>query len=219
MKTAIQLKAELGRCMVLTAMLLAAVGCGGAEPDSSEAQFASEAEDLPPDAVAGLELARKVIEAPNPTEAYQALSETERQTLDRATQPVRVELVETRGRMPTQDNVEPDGCWRAYARYAAKGALGNTIYTWWQGLHWCGSGSRITFHRVFDRGGETRTPGWSHEGPGSRGALRVGAEVRTYTQEKFRFRAGPVDFTRTECAQVRGRSNGRYTIRQSCNLQ
>lgn len=219
MKTAIQLKAELCRCMVLTAMLLAAVGCGGAEPDSSEAQFASEAEGLAPSAVAGLELARRVIEAPNPTEAYQALSETERQMLDRATQPVRTELVETRGRMPTQADVEPDGCWRAYARYAAKGAFGNTIYTWWQGLYWCGANSRITSYRVIDRGGETSTPGWSYEGRGGQGTLNVGWEVRSYTQEKFRFRAGPIDYTQTRCAQVRGGATGLYSERSSCNLQ
>jgi hypothetical protein len=240
MKTTIPLKAELGRCMVLTAMLLAAVGYGGTAPDSSEAQSASnealsasdevqptaeeaqapsEAERLTASAVAGLELAHRVTEAPNPTEAYQALSETERQTLEQATRPVRMVTLETRGKMPTQANVEAAaGCWRAVARFAWKAAAGNTLYTAWQGLHWCSRNSRITSYYVFDRGGETATPGWSYDGPGGQAANNVGWEVRQYTQEKFKFSLGPINFTNTRCIQVRGGATGLYSSRESCNL-
>lgn len=195
---------------ILTGLMsLAVLGCVLATGASGAAAAPSPAQ--------GLQLAAGVASAASPAAAYKALTPAQHAVMDAAVMPVKVELART-GLQPSAIRLAQSGCWDAYARYNYKAAAGNTVYTAWQGLTWCGSGGRITSYHVFDRGGETSTPGWSYTGHGGSGSRNVGWEVRQYTQEKFTFGIGQYGFTQTRCLQVRGGATGLYSTRSDCVL-
>lgn len=104
------------------------------------------------------------------------LSKTERKTFNDVVVPVDTAVVETPPGVDvaatklarTDQTVAAAAatCWSAHKTYKDYATAGNVLYTWWQGLEWCGSGGSITSWRVYDRGGETSTPGWNYTGHG-----------------------------------------------------
>jgi hypothetical protein len=114
-------------------------------------------------------------------------------------------------------------CWNRSHRRNARAVAGNVIYTHWQGLKVCAKNGAITSGKVYDRGGETSTPGWSYLGNGGSGKQVFGNQLRSYTQEKFRLQIdiGPVHQTvqsPTPCVQIRVNAKGGTTRGGSCYL-
>jgi hypothetical protein len=81
--------------------------------------------------------------------------------------------------------VAGETCWNNWHKRRAKALAGNVIGTYWQGLRVCAKNGKITSGRVYDRGGETSTPGWSYRGKTGSGEKNYGDEYRAWTQEKF----------------------------------
>jgi len=115
-------------------------------------------------------------------------------------------------------NSATSGCWSMWIRWRATATAGNTLFTWWLGLAWCSSGGQISSYHVFDRGGESSTPGWSFVGNGGAGSWNVGWEVRQYVQERFSFGIGWFSYTDTRCGQIRGGATVLYSASASCGL-
>jgi hypothetical protein len=110
-------------------------------------------------------------------------------------------------------------CWSFWKKWSQKSSAGNTLYTYWMGLNWCGSGGSITSSSVFDRGGETATPGWRYLGHGGSGSRNMGWEVRKYVQENFALGTAGWDvISASRCGQIRGGASGLYSTRQDCDL-
>lgn len=169
----------------------------------------------------GAMIATKVLRSNDPEKALKNLSPEKRRAFDSVTLPIetkvtvsKIEAAPGRGNFSTLAS----GCWNAYVNYDWNAAAGNTVYTTWQGLGWCSNGSSVTSYWVFDRGGETSTPGWSYQGHGGQGSWNVGWEVRQYTQERFTFAVGAYGFTQTPCTQLRGGATGLYSHQSTCNL-
>lgn len=176
----------------------------------------------------GLAVLRTVLASPDQGAALSRLSGADRAAFDAVTVPRNVVLLESRGTPAAIDAVSPNasnvalaaisGCWSAWQRWGAHAAAGNTLYTWWLGLRWCGSNGTITSYSVFDRGGESSTPGWTFSGNGGAGSWNVGWEARQYIQERFTFGVGWFSYTNTDCGQIRGGATGLYSYRASCGL-
>lgn len=133
--------------------------------------------------------------------------------------PADVTVLETRTTTDAPAETATGGaCWSTWQRWGQRSSHGNTLYTWWQGLRWCARAGQITSSTVFDRGGETSTPGWSFTGHGGQGSWNLGWEVRQYTQEKFTFGIGWFSYTSTKCGQIRGGASGLFSRRESCGL-
>jgi hypothetical protein len=165
---------------------------------------------------AGLALAKRVAVAPSPASAYAKLSASERALFDATTTPVTESVETTTVPASSITLAAVGGCWSTYQTWKSVGALGNVIYTWWQGFQWCGSGGSVTTHSVYVRGGETATPGWSYDGHGGSGGRNMGWEYRQYTQEKFSFFKFATQ--QTKCAQIRGGATGLFSARGNCDL-
>ncbi|NML53950.1 hypothetical protein HHL19_32345 [Streptomyces sp. R302] len=168
----------------------------------------------------GLKIAQRVFDSGNPEQAYAGLSGAEKEAMEHSTKPVKTVLLKTEIQAVPGAKSEAGalGCWNTWQRWGKKAAAGNTVYTWWQGLEWCGSGGKITSYKVYDRGGETATPGWSYSGNDGAGSRNVGWEVRQYTKQKFTFGIGQYGYSTSECGQIRGGATGLYSQRASCTL-
>lgn len=200
---------------LLKLIVLFAIACGFAAISGSASAAPPPVQSAPR---YGLQLAEKVASSTNPDAAYNALSAGQKTALNAATRPVKAVLVASSGTLPSGAHQAAAGCYGAYGRFDWRAAAGNTVYTTWQGLHWCSNGSSVTSFYVFDRGGETSTPGWSYQGNGGAGSWNVSWEVRQYTQQKFTFGIGAYGYSTTPCTQVRGGATGLYSSRASCNL-
>lgn len=178
----------------------------------------------------GMAVLEEVLGADDPGTAMNGLSVADRQAFNDVVVPVKTEATASapqldvaatdklRSTLGTSDDVSAAACWTAHATFKDRARAGNVLYTWWQGLSWCASGGNVTSYYVYDRGGETSTPGWSYIGNGGSGSVNLGWEARQYTQEKFRFATQWVGFTRTKCAQIRGGATGLYSRLASCNI-
>ncbi len=201
--------------VLAAAAILGAAGAGPAQAQESSA------------AHSGLAIARTVFASSDPASSYARLSASDRAAFDAVEKPT-TEFTDTtilKHQTNTGAWVRTDaaaapaatGCWDAWVRYGWKAAAGNTVYTAWQGLTWCSRSGTVYGWRVYDRGGETNTPGWSYRGHDGQGIRSVGWEVRSYTKEKFHFGAGPIGFDNSRCVQIRG-GQGLYSSRASCTL-
>ncbi len=169
-------------------------------------------------ALDGMALSKQVASASDPGRAYTALSAAQLAAVKDVNDPVS-ETAETSGisEIPKdKGEVATARCYTARVTYKAKAAAGNVIYTYWQRLNWCHNGSKVTSWKVAERGGETSTPLWSYEGHAGKGSHNVGWEIRSWTQERFKYGFGPVSSTQTPCVQIRG-GKGLYSYQKSCN--
>lgn len=186
---------------------------------------AGTASATPADPVAdrGLQLAAELAAG---GQSFDQLSDADQKAVVYVTQPVATVLLdETAGRTAIDEAAGANGteavtaCWTSWKRWGAQAAAGNTLYTWWQGLDWCGNGTSITSYSRYDRGGETSTPGWTYIGPAGATYNNVGWEIRSRTQETFQFSViGYPIQTPTECGQIRGGAGGLTSSSTSCSL-
>ncbi|MFI9719635.1 hypothetical protein ACIHFE_08255 [Streptomyces sp. NPDC052396] len=194
-----------------TAVFAGLVALGGSFTTAQAASPATPAHTGP---AHGLALAKQVFSSANPSRAYARLSAADKAAFDGVEKPVSVNrTVRTAAIRPMSG-----GCWDEWVRYDFRAAAGNTVYTAWQGLNWCSNGSGITGYHVYDRGGETSTPGWSFQGDNGQGSRNVGWEVRQYTKEKFTFGIGSYGYSANTCVQIRGGATGLYSSSASCSL-
>jgi len=177
----------------------------------------------------GQALARKVFGSSSPEAAYAALGAAEKQALMAFETPVsqvvtlRPLVVSGTTALTSSPVVGIAGttvrCWYAELHVENNAVAGNTVYTYWQRLRWCSTnGLTISSWTVLDRGGETSTPGWSYEGHGISGGVLVGPQVRSYTQEKFRFNVLWTNFVNSPCAQIRGGARGAASSLTTCSV-
>lgn len=119
------------------------------------------------------------------------------------------------------DSAEPfaNGCWLGWRGGEAKALAGNTLYTYYHTGRWCISNGTVTSAGIFERGGETSTPGWSYHGPIAGNAGVLSNQGRSYSQFRFRFQVGPVVVQEpTPCVRVNGLANATYTGSWACGI-
>lgn len=211
--------------MKLAAMLLPVIVTGQL--------IASSPSPPPPESTSGngLAIVHNLMESSDPTAAFNALSHDDKRIVKAA---LTVEKVTNDESRTTQVAPSPAdlqaaikhgatssvSCWDVWNRWAGRNMVGGALVTWWQGLRWCGDGTKVTSYNVYDRGGETSTPGWHYEGHSGDPAYRyLGWEVRAITREKFRLSLGPWDPQNPIlCGQNRGGASGASSNSQSCSM-
>ena len=180
-----------------------------------------------------IRLAEALFKTTNPKAAYDRLSPADRESAMRALRPDPTQLSLTTSYTPAPQSSPTNAavpsaltavttakkCWSVYKKWEQNSSAGNTLYTYWMGLKWCGQSGKVSNVNVYTRGGETATPGWRYMGHGGSGANNVGWEVRRYVQEKFQFGLNGWDvIVANRCGQIRGGATGLYSTRQNCDL-
>ena len=172
---------------------------------------------------AAIAIARKVLDADNPTAAWNDLTPAQKRAYGIATRPVSVTVEVTDvHRIGGKTDVIPrnvfNGCHSAYEHLDWNGIFGTTTYTTWLGIKWCEKNAKITSFSEYTMGGETRTPGWDYLGIIGHGGRKTSSEVRYYAEAKFGYGIG-VDITYSDaCTQVDGYNDSSYGYQKSCNI-
>jgi hypothetical protein len=193
--------------MALAALALPASAATGPRPTASSAAAS---------------IVRDVLQAANPTAAWNALTPAQKRAFGVATKPVSVTVkVTSMHRIATtpQAAAASSKCYDVYAYLDWNGIFGTTTYTTWLGYNACETGGNFKSWSIYTQGGETRTPGWSYEGVINHGGKNEGWEVKVFSETKFGYGIGVNITYSNACTQDDVDAvYGNTYIQRSCNL-
>jgi hypothetical protein len=163
----------------------------------------------------------KVIKAPDPKAAFEALDAKEKAAFNERTQVAEVTLEDA-----TVEKVEgseakagAQACWKGQAKGYAKAVTGNTLYTFWVSGQWCTSGGRVTSASFTRADGETKTPGWRYDGVKTKGGGVHDGKGRVWAKHRFILGAGGIDIkTDDQCLRFSGTAKGKLKSENKCDV-
>lgn len=165
-------------------------------------------------------LVHRVMDAVDRFKEFDLLSEVEKVDFVKTMRPVKMK------QNVDQQTRKTTGCWTSEKRQGWDSRWGYTVYTIWLGFKWCSQKGAVTLVEIYDKGGETGTPGYDFEGIQAYGTKPAGWEGRAYIQAEFSlYDVGGVGAlpTITPCLKGIGFADGMVAWRQnpdgdsSCN--
>lgn len=163
----------------------------------------------------------KVMKAPDPKKALEALDAKERADFDARTQVKDVTLEDATVEKDEEAGAKVAGqaCWKGQARGSAKAAAGNTLFTFWVNGQWCASGGRVTKASFTRADGETKTPGWRYDGVKTKGGEVHGNQGRVWAKHRFILGVGGIDIKNDDrCLRFSGTAKGKIKSENKCDV-
>ncbi|WP_257455310.1 hypothetical protein [Archangium lipolyticum] len=163
----------------------------------------------------------KVLKAPDPKAAFEALDAKEKADFN-----TRMEVSEVTVEEEKVEKIEAldakagaQACWKGQAKGKAKAVTGNTLFTYWVVGEWCASGGKVTSAK-FSRGdGETKTPGWRYVGVEAKGGETVKGMARVWARHRFILGVGGIDVkTDDRCLRFTGNAKGKLKVEHKCDV-
>lgn len=161
------------------------------------------------------EVVTKVFKAVDPRAAYQAMGTKEQERFKKEARSASFSIEDQSSE--ATESVAGRSCWKGQARGAGKNAIGKTLYTYWVSGTWCASGGRVTSASFSSADGETKTPGWRHDGVKSKGKDVIKNLGRVWAKQRFILGIGGWDIQTVDvCLRLSGTANGKISAQSVC---